>query len=94
MVYNLLIQYPSNRLILFYVVSSIVTILGHMISNPNDPKSISDFELLLQVSDMVQSFPITELSAAELIQMQLVKDFSRELVSITGMASIDRTNTV
>ncbi|EED21177.1 C6 transcription factor, putative [Talaromyces stipitatus ATCC 10500] len=57
--------------ILFYVVSSIVTILGHMISKPRDPKSASDFKLLMQVSDMVQSFPVTELSAAELIQMQL-----------------------
>ncbi|EEA25338.1 C6 transcription factor, putative [Talaromyces marneffei ATCC 18224] len=69
-------------IILFYVVSSIVTILGHMISNPNDSKYASDFKLLIQVSDMVQSFPITELSAAELIQMQLVKDFSRELASM------------
>lgn len=43
---------------------------------------------------MVQSFPITELSAAELIQMQLVKDFSRELASITEMATIDRMDTV
>ncbi|PCH02320.1 Transcription factor [Penicillium occitanis (nom. inval.)] len=76
--------------ILFYVVSSIVTILGHMISNPNDSKSASDLKLLMQVSDLVQSFPITELSAAELIQMQLVKDFSRELASITEMATSDR----
>jgi hypothetical protein len=63
-----------------------------MISDPNDIKSSSDFKLLLQVSDMVQSFPITELSAAELIQMQLVKDFSRELASITEITTNDRVN--
>ena len=91
---TLLIQCLKSRVILFYVVSSIVTILGHMISNPNDSKSASDFKLLMQVSDLVQSFPITELSATELIQMQLVKDFSRELASITEMATSDRVNGV
>ncbi|KAL2816936.1 C6 zinc finger domain protein [Aspergillus granulosus] len=72
--------------VLFYAITAVLTLFCHIISNPRDPDTGYNMELLQNVPSLIQSIPIRKLTAGEVIHLQYLDDFTAELTGICARA--------
>ncbi|GLA54139.1 hypothetical protein AnigIFM63604_011669 [Aspergillus niger] len=68
--------------ILFYAITAVLTLFCNIISNPRDPDTNHNMDLLQNVPSLIRSIPIRKLTAGEVLHLQYLDVFTAELSSI------------
>ncbi|GFG16091.1 C6 zinc finger domain protein [Aspergillus udagawae] len=68
--------------VLFYAITAVLTLFCNIISNPRDPDTNCDMELLQNVPSLIRSIPIRKLTLGEVIHLKYLDGFAAELAGI------------